>query len=83
VPVKLPKGTSVRALAAGSDFSMALTVGGRILTWGHGNLGQLGNGSTSSRSTPVRVHLPFGFTPTAIGAGWNSQSALAIGHEVI
>jgi len=81
--VKLPSGTKVRALAAGQHFSMAMTAGGRILTWGRDNVGQLGIGSHANRDTPVRVHLPTGFTPTAIGAGWNAEAALAIGHESI
>jgi alpha-tubulin suppressor-like RCC1 family protein len=84
VRVKLPTGTTkIRALAAGADFSVALTAGARILTWGHGSVGQLGNASTADRHRPVRVQLPFGFTPIAIGAGLTSESALAIGHEVI
>jgi alpha-tubulin suppressor-like RCC1 family protein len=81
--VKLPAGTKVRALAGGQDFSMALTRGGRILTWGGNGLGQLGNGTTTDSSTPVRVHLPPGFTPTAIGAGWFAQTGLAIGRVVV
>jgi len=81
--VKLPPGTKVRALAGGESFSMALTRGGRILTWGYNGSGQLGNGTTTSSTTPVAVHLPPGFTPTAIGAGWFASTGLAIGHEAI
>jgi hypothetical protein len=29
------------------------------------------------------VHLPPGFTPTAIGAGWFAQTGLAIGVVVV
>jgi alpha-tubulin suppressor-like RCC1 family protein len=79
--VRLPAGARVRALAAGLDFSMALTRTGRILTWGHDNVGQLGNGTTTDSATPVRVHLPFGFAPTAIGAGWEAETGLAIGNQ--
>ena len=80
--VNLPKGTRVRGLAAGRDYSMALTTGGHVLAWGHNDLGQLGNGSTTDSATPRRVHLPGGFTPTAIGAGWDAEAGLAIGHQV-
>jgi alpha-tubulin suppressor-like RCC1 family protein len=83
VRVKLPSGARVRALAAGLDFSMALTRTGRILTWGNNSSGQLGDGTTTASSTPVAVHLPPGFTPTAIGAGWFARTGLAIGHEVL
>ena len=80
--VNLPRGTRVRGLAAGRDYSMALTTGGRVLAWGHNDLGQLGNGSTTDSATPRRVHLPGGFTPAAIGAGWDAEAGLAIGHQV-
>jgi alpha-tubulin suppressor-like RCC1 family protein len=84
VRVKLPIGTTrIRALAAGGDFGMALTAAGHILTWGHDNRGQLGNASATDSATPVPVHLPPGFSPTAIGAGFDAQTGLAIGHEVI
>jgi alpha-tubulin suppressor-like RCC1 family protein len=79
--VRLPKGTKVRALAAGEEYGMALTTGGRVLAWGRNEVGQLGNGSTTDSATPVRVQLPKGFTPTAIGAGWFAESGLAIGHQ--
>jgi alpha-tubulin suppressor-like RCC1 family protein len=78
--VKLPRGTKARALAAGREYSMVLTASGRVLAWGRNELGQLGNGSTAASSTPLRVHLPGGFTPTAIGAGWDAEAGLAIGH---
>jgi alpha-tubulin suppressor-like RCC1 family protein len=79
--VKLPPGGRVRALAAGQDFSMALTRTGRILTWGANSSGQLGNGTITNSATPVRVHLPVGFAPTAIGAGWEAVTGLAIGNQ--
>jgi len=80
--VKFPAATRIRALIAGRYFSMALTTGHRILTWGLNDLGQLGNGSNTNSATPVRVHLPAGFTPTAIGAGWDTHTGLAIGHQI-
>ena len=80
--VKLPKGTRARALAAGREYSMVLTASDRILAWGRNEVGQLGDGTTTASSTPRRVHLPGGFTPTAIGAGWDAEAGLAIGHQV-
>jgi alpha-tubulin suppressor-like RCC1 family protein len=80
--VKLPKGTRARALAAGREYGMVLTASGRVLAWGRNELGQLGDGTTTDSATPRRVHLPGGFTPTAIGAGWDAEAGLAIGHQV-
>ena len=80
--VRLPAGTKVSALAAGQFFSMALTTGQHILTWGQNNHGQLGDGTTTDRHLPGRVHLPPGFTPTLIGAGFESFSPLAGGRQI-
>ena len=54
--------------------------GRRILTWGSNDVGQLGNGTFTDSTLPVRVHLPAGFTPTGIGYGWDSGSPLAAGR---
>jgi alpha-tubulin suppressor-like RCC1 family protein len=80
--VKLPAGTKVSALAAGEFFSMALTTRQHILTWGENNRGQLGDGTTADRHLPGRVHLPSGFTPTLIGAGFETRSPLAGGRQI-
>jgi alpha-tubulin suppressor-like RCC1 family protein len=80
VRVKLPAGTKVRAMAAGKFFGMVWAGGRRILTWGDNGAGQLGNGTFTDSTRPVRVHLPTGFTPTGIGAGWDSGSPLAVGR---
>ncbi len=45
----------VRALELGTDHSCALLFGGQIKCWGDNSRGQLGNGSTASRSRPVEV----------------------------
>ena len=60
---------------------MLLTTGARILTWGRNIEGELGNGTTTDRHLPVRVHLPRGFTPTVIGAGWRAVDVLAAGRR--
>lgn len=81
--VKLPKGTKkITALAAGRFFSMALTAGHHILAWGLNDEGQLGDGSTMDSLRPVDASLLDGFAATAIGAGFNSATALAIGPPV-
>ncbi len=82
VPVfaKLPAGTKVRQLAAGKYYSMALTAKGKILAWGNGSTGDLGDGSTADSQTPVAVDLPTGWIATAIGAGYGTSTGLAVAH---
>ena len=47
--------TGVTRVSAGADHSMALTSAGAVWAWGHNNDGQLGDGTMTNRSKPVRV----------------------------
>jgi alpha-tubulin suppressor-like RCC1 family protein len=78
VPVTLPAGTTVKAIRAGCEHSLALTSTGHILAWGLGDNGRLGYGGTGSRHVPVRVKLPTGAVPTAVGAGSMAPVSFAI-----
>lgn len=65
-------GLTVIAIAAGDRHSLALTVSGASSTvwaWGNNDFGQLGDGTTSSTSTPAQVlNLPDGVIAIAAGA---------------
>ncbi|MGO8959460.1 MAG: RCC1 domain-containing protein [Streptosporangiaceae bacterium] len=76
VYVKLPNGTTAAAARAGSSFGLALTSTGRVLAWGDNREGELGDGSTTSRTRPVPVKLPAGVTVKAISAGCQDGFAL-------
>ncbi|RIK46248.1 MAG: hypothetical protein DCC57_15690, partial [Chloroflexi bacterium] len=45
----------VTALAAGGDHTCVLKAGGEVQCWGWNNYGQIGDGSTEMRLTPVTV----------------------------
>ena len=61
------------ALAAGSYHSLALKSDGTVWAWGRNYYGQLGDGSTTNRLTPVQVS---GLTGVIALAGQNHSLAL-------
>jgi alpha-tubulin suppressor-like RCC1 family protein len=81
VVVMLPAGAKVTAISAGCATSYALTRKGRVLAWGLGAIGELGDGSTTNSDTPVRVELPSGWRASAVGSGPMAAHALAIVHK--
>jgi alpha-tubulin suppressor-like RCC1 family protein len=88
VLVRLPRGVKITAIAAGSQHSLALTSSGRVLAWGLGSFGQLGDGRTASSDVPVYVRLPARDRIAAISAGGgfslartSAGQALAWGHN--
>lgn len=83
VPVQLPKGVKVKAVRAGFHFTVALTTDGRVLTWGDGKDGELGNGHRKSSDVPVFAALPRGVRITAISAGAQSGFALTSAGRVL
>ncbi|WP_018586381.1 Ig-like domain repeat protein [Salinispora arenicola] len=83
VTVDLPAGTTVTAVAAGDRHSLALTSTGTMLAWGENFIGQLGDGTTTRRSTPVAVDLPTGITITAMAAGDRHSLALTSAGTVL
>jgi alpha-tubulin suppressor-like RCC1 family protein len=47
--------SGVVAVAAGVDFSCAITTGGALLCWGNNDWGKLGDGTITNRQAPVAV----------------------------
>lgn len=83
-PVQVLGMRGVVAVAAGQDYSVALqsdTAGqGAVWTWGKNASGQLGDSTTLTRLTPVRVPLA---TPvSAVTATWDSTAVLGADGRV-
>src|SRR5439155_1351753 len=71
-------GSGVVAIATGEGHSLALKSDGSVLAWGFNGNGELGDGTTTNRTTPVGVSgLGAGSNVTAIAAGAGHNLALA------
>ncbi|MDO9313538.1 MAG: IPTL-CTERM sorting domain-containing protein [Burkholderiaceae bacterium] len=74
--VSLPAGVAPVAVAVGSGNSLAIGSDGKLYAWGYNDFGQVGDGTTINRATPVEVTLAAGVIPVAIAAGNTSSFAL-------
>jgi hypothetical protein len=63
----VPGLTGVVQVAAGFGFSLALRSDGTVVAWGANGGGQLGDGSSTDRLTPVGVNGLTGVTQIAAG----------------
>jgi alpha-tubulin suppressor-like RCC1 family protein len=54
-PVQVSDLDGVKAIAAGSSYSLALKDDGSVWAWGYNEFGQLGDGTNTDSSTPVQV----------------------------
>jgi alpha-tubulin suppressor-like RCC1 family protein len=53
----LQVGETIQKTSAGQIHSLALTTNGRVYAWGINNSGQLGDGSTTNRSSPTLINF--------------------------
>ena len=56
-PVPVSGLTDATQIAAGGVFTCALIEGGTVKCWGTNNGGQLGDGTTTQRNSPVTVQF--------------------------
>ena len=68
-PVQIGAG-SWTAVAAGiltGAFSAAIDITGKLFAWGLGTVGQIGDGTTISKSSPVQIGTGISFTIVTVG----------------
>jgi alpha-tubulin suppressor-like RCC1 family protein len=68
-------GTAYAAISAGGSHTCGRTAGGQAKCWGYNGSGQIGNGTTSNRTSPTAVD-GLGSGVTDIAAGSNHSCAL-------
>jgi alpha-tubulin suppressor-like RCC1 family protein len=72
-------GKTITAIAAGTDYTIALDSDGKVYAWGDNSSGQLGDNSTTDSSVPVAVTTSgalSGKTITAVAGGTKHSLAL-------
>jgi len=79
--------TGVTALAAGGFHSLAMRGDGTVWAWGSNVYGQLGDGTTPQRTTPVQVPGVMGVTVLAAGEFYSlalrgDGTVLTWGHQM-
>ncbi|NLH98444.1 MAG: cadherin-like domain-containing protein, partial [Chthonomonadales bacterium] len=75
-------GQTIRAIAAGSEHTLAATDDGTFWSWGRNDIGQLGLGDTTARNTPQAVAALSGRVVIGVAAGWYHSLAITSGGEL-
>jgi alpha-tubulin suppressor-like RCC1 family protein len=82
VPVEgLPE--AAKAIAAGSEYSLALLENGHVWAWGHDDKGELGNGEVTTSPVPKPVEVKGLSGVVAISAGEQTGYALLENGEEV
>lgn len=80
-PVAVSGLSEVAQVSAGAFHSLALLKNGKVMAWGNNEAGELGDGTTTKRTTPVEVE---GLSEVvAIAAGYNESLALLANGKVM
>ena len=74
--VSLGTDRTATAIHAKGDYTCAILDDGSLKCWGRNSVGQLGDGTTTNRTTPVTVDLGQGRTATAVGGGISHTCAI-------
>jgi alpha-tubulin suppressor-like RCC1 family protein len=77
---EIPVGVSLQQVSAGGSHTLGLGSNGQVYAWGANEYGQLGDGTTTSRTSPVAVgagEIPSGVTIHILTwqfRGWTAHS---------
>ena len=75
-PIAIPGGHTVVAASAGVWNGAAIDSAGQLYTWGMGQYGTLGDGSTNDSLAPEAISLPGGDKPAGVQVSGYSVGAL-------
>lgn len=75
--------TDVTAVSAGTNHSVALKSDGTVWSWGSNTYGRLGDGTTTTRNTPVQVkgNGGTGFLTNIVAVSAGGQHTLALSSD--
>ncbi|XP_022531523.2 E3 ubiquitin-protein ligase HERC2 isoform X2 [Astyanax mexicanus] len=71
-------GKHVVHIACGSTYSAAITADGELFTWGRGNYGRLGHGSSEDQTTPMLVTALKGLKVIDVACGSGDAQTLSV-----
>jgi uncharacterized repeat protein (TIGR02543 family) len=58
--VPLNKGDKISQISLGQNYSALITLSGRLFVWGNNSFGNLGDGTTTNRNSPIEITQNFG-----------------------
>ncbi len=77
-PVQVAGLSNVTAIAAGANHNLALKSDGSVWAWGDNSHGQLGDGTTIQRNSPVAVAVPAAINSIFSGCSADYNLALTV-----
>lgn len=82
VPKEIPFKIRIASVACGGNHSAAVSVDGRLFTWGDGVNGQLGHGDTRMRSEPCVIGSLWFYCVVQVSCGVDHTACVTLLHDV-
>ncbi|WP_236995098.1 protein kinase domain-containing protein [Gordonia phthalatica] len=77
-PVKVSSLSGIKSIDSGGGTVCAVNGSGELYCWGYNSRGQIGDGTTVQRNTPVKVQNLTDVTAVTIGTAYDSDEKLLI-----